>query len=338
MAQARFAPLPGDFAYGAANDAAGLKLALSIYADRAHLRGQLREDAEAAGFRIAEAAGINALHEAQPRPLGEVVLVDCPTVDAATLAALTRLDLRAAHAGAALVVSTTVAALDDVFACLDQSSPQILVEPGRAERLVALGQVLARIPGRRVRELSEEDRLVLLRLAQQVSSLAERIDQLHGPDAAAGPAAAPAPAPAPASAFRFEPARHADGAEERLLRPARVPLPDPKLVRRIIRQRQMRARFLDGDLFADPAWDMLLDLTAARAEQTRVSVTSLCIASGVPPTTALRWIGQMTEAGLLQRVEDDTDRRRAFITLTDKAVEAMSRYFAELGGEAARLI
>jgi hypothetical protein len=334
MAQAQFAPPPGDFAYGAANDAAGLKLALSIYADRAHLRGQLREDAEGAGFRIAEAAGINALHDAQPRPLGEVVLVDCPAVDAATLAALTRLDLRAAHAGAALVVSTTVAALDDVFACLDQSSPQILVEPGRAERLVALGQVLARIPGRRVRELSEEDRLVLLRLAHQVSSLAERIDQLHGPEAAA----APAPAPTPVGAFRFEPARHTDGAEERLLRTSRAPLPDPKLVRRIIRQRQMRARFLDGDLFADPAWDMLLDLTAARAEQTRVSVTSLCIASGVQPTTALRWIGQMTEAGLLQRVEDDTDRRRAFITLTDKAVEAMSRYFAELGGEAARLI
>ena len=334
MAQVHFAPLPGDFAYGAANDAAGLKLALSIYADRAHLRGQLREDAEAAGFRIAEAAGINALHDAQPRPLGEVVLVDCPAVDAATLAALTRLDLRAAHAGAALVVSTTVAALDDVFACLDQSTPQILVEPGRAERLVALGQVLARIPGRRVRELSEEDRLVLLRLAQQVSSLAERIDQLHGPEAAVAPAAPPTPA----GAFRFEPAHHSGGAEERLLRTTRTALPDPKLVRRIIRQRQMRARFLDGDLFADPAWDMLLDLTAARAEQTRVSVTSLCIASGVPPTTALRWIGQMTEAGLLQRVEDDTDRRRAFITLTDKAVEAMSRYFAELGGEAARLI
>ena len=42
---------------------------------------------------------------------------------------------------------------------------------------------------------------------------------------------------------------------------------------------------------------MLLDLTAARAEHTRVSVTSLCIASGVPPTTALRWIGQMSDAG-----------------------------------------
>jgi DNA-binding MarR family transcriptional regulator len=83
---------------------------------------------------------------------------------------------------------------------------------------------------------------------------------------------------------------------------------------------------------------MLLDLTAARVEHTRVSVTSLCIASGVPPTTALRWIGQMTDAGLLQRVEDETDRRRAFITLTDKATDAMARYFGELGKAAAQLV
>jgi len=125
---------------------------------------------------------------------------------------------------------------------------------------------------------------------------------------------------------------------DKYTRAPRPPLPDPRLVRRIIRQRQLRARYLDGDLFADPAWEMLLDLTAARAEHARVSVTSLCIASGVPPTTALRWIGQMTESGLLQRMEDETDRRRAFITLTDKAADAMARYFAELGHNAARLV
>ena len=125
---------------------------------------------------------------------------------------------------------------------------------------------------------------------------------------------------------------------DRLARTSRPALPDPRLVRRIIRQRQMRARFFDGELFADPAWDMLLDLTAARVEHSRVSVTSLCIASGVPPTTALRWIGQMTEVGLLQRVEDDCDRRRAFITLTDKASEAMARFFKEVDNGAARLM
>lgn len=120
----------------------------------------------------------------------------------------------------------------------------------------------------------------------------------------------------------------------RMVRLRRPSLPDPRLVRRIIRQRQLRARFFHPELFADPAWDMLLDLSAARAEHNRVSVTSLCIASNVPPTTALRWIAQMVEMGLLNRTEDDTDRRRAFITLSESAVDAMARYFAQLGSDA----
>jgi DNA-binding MarR family transcriptional regulator len=42
--------------------------------------------------------------------------------------------------------------------------------------------------------------------------------------------------------------------------------------------------------------------------------------------------------GCSMRVEDETDRRRAFIALTDKAADAMARYFAELGKGAARLV
>ena len=173
---------------------------------------------------------------------------------------------------------------------------------------------------------------MLLRLSDQVGQIASRLDRLD-PQGAGGE-----------SAFRFEapgasfaPPAGEDGSE-RLVRAARPPLPDPRLVRRIIRQRQLRARFFEADLFGDPAWDMLLDLTAARVEHQRVSVTSLCIASGVPPTTALRWIGQMVEAGLFQRIEDEADRRRAFIQLTDKAADAMARYFAELGRGASALV
>ena len=324
-----------NFAYAApVNDAAGLPLTLSIYADRAHLRGTIRDDAEAAGFRIAEVADVASLLEGEAQVLGEVVLLDCPEVRGAELAALSRLDMRAAHCGAHLIVSTSIAALDDVFACLDQSSPQILVDPSRADRVIALGRVLGRMPSLRLRELSEEDRLVLLRLTEQVGQIAERLERLG---------ATARDDSDNDSAFRFEsPKRGYAGEEadssERLIRATRPPLPDPRLVRRIVRQRQLRARFFDGELFGDPAWDMLLDLTAARAEHTRVSVTSLCIASGVPPTTALRWIGQMTDAGLLCRVEDETDRRRAFITLTDKAADAMARYFAELGKTAGRMV
>lgn len=325
-----------NFAYAdPANDAAGLPLALSVYANRDHVRALLRDDAAAAGFRIGEAAGIAALLEGDARPLGDVVLVDCPQVDGGVLAALARLDLRAATCGTQLVVSTTVEALDDVFGCLDLSGAQILVDPSRAERVLALGRVLAQVPRLRVRELSDEDRLSLLRLSEQVSQIAARLDKLAPPLEQGGDEGGVFRFESPRPAFATAP--HGDPGD-RLVRAARPPLPDPRLVRRIIRQRQLRARFFDGDLFADPAWDMLLDLTAARAEHTRVSVTSLCIASGVPPTTALRWIGQMTESGLLERVEDEADRRRAFIALTDKAADAMARFFAELGTNAARLV
>ncbi|MGC1270759.1 MAG: MarR family transcriptional regulator, partial [Croceibacterium sp.] len=195
------------------------------------------------------------------------------------------------------------------------------------------GRALAGAPGLRVRELSEQDRLSLLRLTEQVSRIAERLDRLDSP-VEQGAEEGVFRFESPEVAFKDTAARGGD----RLVRSARPPLPDPRLVRRILRQRQLRARFFDGELFADPAWDMLLDLTAARAEHTRVSVTSLCIASGVPPTTALRWIGQMTHTGLLVRVEDEADRRRAFIALSDNAADAMARYFAEVGKAAAQLV
>jgi Winged helix DNA-binding domain len=315
-----------------ANDSAGLPLALSIFADRLHLRAAIRDDARAAGFRVAEERDVACIIDGDVRALGDVVVLDCPTVGGAELAALTRLDMRAAHVGTHLIVSTTLGALDDVFACLDQSNPQILIEPSRAERVIALGRVLGQLPRLKVAELAEQDRLILLRLTEQVGQIAERLERLNAPAANSSE-----------SAFAFESPRRpfsGQGSDDgdRLIRSIRPPLPDPRLIRRIIRQRQMRARFFDGELFGDPAWDMLLDLTAARAEHNRVSVTSLCIASSVPPTTALRWIGQLVDAGLFQRVEDEADRRRAFIALTDKAADAMARYFAELGSSASRLV
>ena len=39
----------------------------------------------------------------------------------------------------------------------------------------------------------------------------------------------------------------------------------------------------------------------------------------------------MTRQGLLRREEDLVDRRRAFIALSDSAVEAMARYFDATG-------
>jgi DNA-binding MarR family transcriptional regulator len=98
-------------------------------------------------------------------------------------------------------------------------------------------------------------------------------------------------------------------------------------IRAIIKQRRLRERYFDAALFADPGWDILLDLYAAQDERVQVSVSSLCIAASVPPTTALRWITNMTGAGLLVRVQDPEDARRVFIELSPAAKEQLDRYF-----------
>ena len=331
--------MPEDIAYGtASSDGPVRAFSMSIFADRLYLRDALHEDAVLAGLRIAVCGPFSSLYGLEDHAPGDIIFADCPALDAAGMAALSRLDMQAAQRGTQLVVSTSMAALDDVFACLDRSGAQLMVDPGRAEVLIALGRCLSAVTGGRVRELSEEDRLALLRLTEQVVQIAERLDRMSGPDGVAfGAGGSAFRFAAPGQDFNGPPSADGDGGD-RLVRATRPALPDPRLVRRIIRQRQLRGRFFDAELFADPAWDMLLDLTAARAEHLRVSVTSLCIASGVPPTTALRWIGQLTDAGLLERVEDDTDRRRAFIALTDKAADAMARYFHELGRNPGRLM
>ncbi|QYE34476.1 MarR family winged helix-turn-helix transcriptional regulator [Polymorphobacter sp. PAMC 29334] len=101
---------------------------------------------------------------------------------------------------------------------------------------------------------------------------------------------------------------------------------DPGAIRQIVRARRARDRYFPADIFADPAWDMLLDLTAARAEGQPVSVSSLCIAACVPPTTALRWIRTLCDAGLFERASDPGDARRAFIALAEPTARAMARY------------
>lgn len=103
-----------------------------------------------------------------------------------------------------------------------------------------------------------------------------------------------------------------------------------RLVRDLLAGRQKRLRYFPGDLFSDPAWDMLLDLYASHYEHRQVAVSSLCIASGVPATTALRWINSMTSNGWFARDADPKDRRRIFIRISDTARIQMDRYFDDL--------
>lgn len=94
----------------------------------------------------------------------------------------------------------------------------------------------------------------------------------------------------------------------------------------LIKERAMRAHHLDQSLLGEPAWDMLLDLFHCREAGRTVSVSSLCIASCVPGTTALRYIAWLEEEDLIVRFKDQHDGRRMFLELTDEAYEKTAGY------------
>lgn len=139
------------------------------------------------------------------------------------------------------------------------------------------------------------------------------------------------------SDYLIEGAQQPKWREDIVFKPSPV-APDPRLIDNIQKLRRMRGQLIDGDLFADPAWDILLELYAARIRHKQVSVTSLCIAAEVPTTTALRWISIMVERGILERRDDPDDKRRAYVHLTEPVARKLSQYFAKASSMASHLI
>jgi DNA-binding MarR family transcriptional regulator len=98
-------------------------------------------------------------------------------------------------------------------------------------------------------------------------------------------------------------------------------------IRAILKARRRRERLLGSAIFADPAWDILLELYAIELEKRQATTTEVCKASAVPGTTGLRWIGELDEAGLIIRTSDKVDRRRVFVRLSPRGLAAMKEYF-----------
>jgi DNA-binding MarR family transcriptional regulator len=103
--------------------------------------------------------------------------------------------------------------------------------------------------------------------------------------------------------------------------------PNEADIRALLRLRRNRDRFFPMEIFADPAWDILLELYAAELGQQRITVSGACMGAAVPATTVLRWICTLEENQLVQRRSDPFDGRRAFLSLTDDGLAAMNDYF-----------
>ena len=208
------------------------------------------------------------------------------------------------------VVSTTAGLIDLVAARVGGTSVEVIVDANDAERASALAMARHKMPVRLSDVANDSNAERLRQLSDEVNRIASALSRLS-----TGGSAAPV-------------ALHTSPVED-------LPPLSVERVRKVIEARRLRSRHFPEELFADPAWDMLLDLLQAEIAQLRVPVSSLCIAAAVPATTALRWLKTMVAQGIFVRRADPHDGRRVFVELAPETSRALRCYFAEVGQVAA---
>ncbi len=273
-----------------------------------------REGAEAlalAGIRAAAQMRFAEVAERLSDHAGfSVVLLETEGAPDALLdSVLARVDAIADERRAAVVAAIGIDQIDLAATHLLGRNCHLLCAPSMAERVGALAVAKRGAPGARLNDATrdaESERLQ--RLNEEVARIADTLARLTR-----GEEGERRGVRAPEQGYRGPD----NGGQADVT---------PQEIRTVIRARRLRAQYFAEELFADPAWDMLLDLFASYLEGRRVSVSSLCIAAAVPPTTALRWIGTLHEAGLFERHADPADRRRAYIALSPKGLDGMRGY------------
>ncbi len=222
------------------------------------------------------------------------------------------LDDLASARGLPIVISFAAPQLDQVAAALGGPHVTLLCEPTAIDWAIALAiATQIGVPVRLNDSWRESAAARLQRLNGEVARIADILARLAQSEEASG-----------------DVADRRSGYDPGPIAATQDPVTAQE-VRRAIQLRRLRDKHFEmfGEgLFEDPAWDMLLDLYAAELEEQQVSVSSLCIAAAVAPTTALRWIAKMTQIGLFVRHPDPLDRRRAFMGLSRPAAEAMRSY------------
>jgi DNA-binding MarR family transcriptional regulator len=277
-----------------------------IFSDSAGALQRMRRTAEAAGCRIAGsiALGSAARSASDCVPTASALIeLDGAASEDKLVPLLDWAQHEAAGGARRIVISAPEGLIDLIAARTPDRRVVQLCGASEAERVAAVAFASQR-PASSFYDVGRDDGSgILQQLTEDVGRIAAILASLSDEEAAAIASVKPSEA-----AEKDEPGV------------------DAAFVRSIIRARRLRDQFFRGGLFTDPAWDMLLDLMAARLEENRVAVSSLCIAAAVPATTALRWIKALTDRGLFVRSADPQDGRRVYIELSDDAGRALTAY------------
>ena len=281
---------------------------LLIISDTHEGRARAAATAAMSGIRVADAVGLEDATHRIPRQIAASAL--WVELDAPNPAIEHVLEVVAGDVGEArhpAVISVPESLVEHIEAHALNPDIDVIIGADQVARTVALALAIAKARSYEVNEASADKSAVRLRqLSDEVSRIAATLARLStGPtDTSRRP--------------EFNPRSEA-------------PEVSLETVKSVIRARQLRSRYFPENLFADPAWDMLLDLLQAEITKLRVPVSSLCIAAAVPATTALRWLKTMVQEGIFIRQADPHDGRRVFVELAPETSHALRRYFAEIG-------
>lgn len=280
-----------------------------VVADQAERRSRAERLVAAFEGRVAGSVSLEEAPDRLDRQAAlSAVFLDATSADAVTAEPMfERLDTAASAGRFRSIVTISPALIDLASARLTHRDVTLLCDASVPDQLLALATILAPA-STRLNDLGGEGaRNPLEQLSEEVGRISRLLTALSSDERGA--------------------IALGDRRQTFAIQPLAETI-DAPMVRGLIRARRMREHYFAAELFADPAWDILLDLMAARLERRQVAVSSLCIAAAVPPTTALRWIKTLTDIGLIVRAADPADGRRIFIALSEKGASAMLAYLA----------
>ena len=90
--------------------------------------------------------------------------------------------------------------------------------------------------------------------------------------------------------------------------------------------RRSRLKILPAELFAEPAWDLLLELFLADAEGRRLTARQVCERSNIPPPVMSRWLKHLSQSGFV--VGDGKGDIDDLLTLSGKMLAQMEDMMA----------
>lgn len=98
---------------------------------------------------------------------------------------------------------------------------------------------------------------------------------------------------------------------------------------RLMAERRSRGQWLNGALFSDPAWDIMINLYVAQVRHGGCTLRRLLVGSSIPPETATRWVAILESEGLVTSAPS-TDGFGPKLRLTDQGYGSLNCHLAQV--------